>query len=306
MSQTIEGQKCPVCNAYLFEEDDIVTCPECGTPHHRDCYQFLGHCAHAELHGTERQFTPPVKAEPLQISEEPQNARHETVCGVCGEKIPENARMCPNCGAPQFRQFDGFASFDPLGGVPADMDIGDGVKAEEIGNFVAANARRYVPKFAQMTTGKRLSWNWLAFLFPSAWLLARKMYKIGALVLAVSVALTLFSFPLNQALMQYDFSNAVGFTEMAQTVAEHLPQIGNAVLIAAFVGAALQFVLRILIALFGDLMYRNYSITSIKRIKTDSEDLEESFHRFGGINLLTMILGIAIDQYLPGILSMFL
>ena len=30
MSISIEGEKCPVCGAYLFDEDDVVFCPECG------------------------------------------------------------------------------------------------------------------------------------------------------------------------------------------------------------------------------------------------------------------------------------
>ena len=30
MSFNIEGEQCPVCHAYLFEDDDVVFCPECG------------------------------------------------------------------------------------------------------------------------------------------------------------------------------------------------------------------------------------------------------------------------------------
>ena len=49
MSISIEGEKCPVCGAYLFDEDDVVFCPECGAPHHRECYNAVGHCALAAL-----------------------------------------------------------------------------------------------------------------------------------------------------------------------------------------------------------------------------------------------------------------
>ena len=32
MGISVEGQKCPICDAYLFDNDDLVFCPECGTP----------------------------------------------------------------------------------------------------------------------------------------------------------------------------------------------------------------------------------------------------------------------------------
>lgn len=46
-----ENNSCPVCGKQFQPGDDIVTCPECGTPHHRACYRELGHCAHQALHG---------------------------------------------------------------------------------------------------------------------------------------------------------------------------------------------------------------------------------------------------------------
>ena len=53
-----ENNSCPVCGKQFQPGDDIVTCPECGTPHHRACYRELGHCAHQALHGDGYAFTP--------------------------------------------------------------------------------------------------------------------------------------------------------------------------------------------------------------------------------------------------------
>ena len=50
--QNYINEKCPVCGKEFRQEDDIVVCPDCGTPHHRECYKQLGHCAHAEKHGS--------------------------------------------------------------------------------------------------------------------------------------------------------------------------------------------------------------------------------------------------------------
>ena len=44
------GSKCIVCNMEFNDSDDIVVCPECGTPYHRDCYKQVGECINTELH----------------------------------------------------------------------------------------------------------------------------------------------------------------------------------------------------------------------------------------------------------------
>lgn len=45
-----EGYICPVCMKKFTETDDIAVCPECGTPHHRECYLNNGKCALEEIH----------------------------------------------------------------------------------------------------------------------------------------------------------------------------------------------------------------------------------------------------------------
>ena len=40
---------CPVCEKKFENGDDIVVCPECGTPHHRECYDSLGRCFYGRL-----------------------------------------------------------------------------------------------------------------------------------------------------------------------------------------------------------------------------------------------------------------
>lgn len=47
-----ENDNCPVCGESFKEGDDIIACPECGTPHHRVCYNKTNTCANARMHGT--------------------------------------------------------------------------------------------------------------------------------------------------------------------------------------------------------------------------------------------------------------
>ena len=48
--------KCPVCNKQFKEGDDIVVCPECGTPHHRECYEQEEHCFYQDKHSQNFSF----------------------------------------------------------------------------------------------------------------------------------------------------------------------------------------------------------------------------------------------------------
>ena len=46
-----ENSICPGCGEAFKEDDDVVVCPECGTPQHRQCYINHGGCVNTALHG---------------------------------------------------------------------------------------------------------------------------------------------------------------------------------------------------------------------------------------------------------------
>ena len=51
-------EKCPVCEKEFANDDDIVVCPLCGTPHHRDCYKKNGECSNYDKHSEGFHWTP--------------------------------------------------------------------------------------------------------------------------------------------------------------------------------------------------------------------------------------------------------
>ena len=64
-------KKCDGCAEIMHEGEDIVVCPECGTPQHRECYNKNNACVNAHLHAEgfdwrEANITPeePKPAEP--------------------------------------------------------------------------------------------------------------------------------------------------------------------------------------------------------------------------------------------------
>ncbi len=77
------GKLCPVCRSPFGENDDIVVCPDCGTPHHRTCYIRNGKCAVAQHHASGFEWNgrlPDEQPEPPQ--QNTQNAHQQSVYGA--------------------------------------------------------------------------------------------------------------------------------------------------------------------------------------------------------------------------------
>ena len=311
MSLNTEGVSCVRCHAYLFPEDDIVYCPVCGAPHHRECYNQLGHCALEEFHGTDRQYDKVKAREEEQAAAEMpntgENAEGLITCQMCHEKYDFALNACPKCGAPNIAKAGGsFVNFDFLGGVPADYDIGDGITADEAKRFVAANTPRYIPKFAVLNAKNKLSWNWLAFLFPCGWMLSREMYKNGIIAGLLTVISSLFYLPFMNAINNLGTTPGETQAQIMQSIYEHLPKMGAAVIAALLAGFVLNIAVRILSALFGDYLYKKYAISSIKTIRAESEDMDYDYRKKGGVNIFLFLLGTMAVQYLPALIGIFI
>ena len=298
MSLEIKGLTCARCKSYLFEEDDVVYCPVCGAPHHRSCYNDLGHCALEELHGTENEYKRPSVVEVKEEKKE-----NTTKCEICGGEYNSSIGKCPKCSSPDFNRFGGFASFDFLGGVPADQDLGDGVTAEDAKNFVFANTHRYIPKFAILNSKRKKSWNWLGFLFPAPWMLSRKMYKGGIITLLLSVISNFLAYPFVLRLNTMGIDIGYYNYETVNQITESLPEIGNLLIALAFLGSLIDLGVRIFAGVFGDYFYKKHAIKTIKKIKSESSDIQSDYRKFGGVNFIIFFFGMLAMQYIPLILA---
>lgn len=298
--------KCSVCSAYLFEDDDIVYCPVCGAPHHRDCYNSVGHCALEDKHGTAEQYDFSKNSEAIKPDVSNAESTPKKKCQMCGTLYDADEVSCPNCNAPDSARF-GRMSFqiDMLGGIPGDFDLGEGVKAEEAKQFAFVNTGRYIPKFAAMKLGKKSSFNLLAFLFPCGWFLSRKMYKIGAFVGVLEVALNALTLPFINALNVIMPESVNNYGEMVDFIAQNVKSIGKPATITAVIAIILNLALMIICGVLGDFFYRNHVVSTVKKLKSESEDLEEDFRKKGGVNIFLFLIGAFAVQYLPGILASF-
>ena len=159
--------KCPVCNNQFTEDDDVVVCPECGTPHHRECYIQNGNCANADKHGTNE----PIEVEFVDIEE-----NEETISETeATEDTAENPQQV-------------------VQEIIEEMKGGNGdymLNGKHVSFYEAAigkNQKFYIPHFMVMDkTKKAVSWNIAGFFVPLAWCLYRKMYNFAAIILALYV-----------------------------------------------------------------------------------------------------------------------
>lgn len=189
-----KNEICPVCQNVFADSDDIVVCPECGTPHHRDCWAINNRCANESLHAEGFEWhKSSVEATQTEIQQE-QPFQQD------GESAPENNTGVP-FSIPVMDSSDfGEDNFEALcmRGVKANRDEKfDGIRIGDIAFYIQQNARNYINKFIG---GKKVTFNWAALLFSPAWFFYRKLYKAGAIFLALTVAVSLFTYPLSKSL----------------------------------------------------------------------------------------------------------
>lgn len=112
-----ENTECVFCKKIFTADDDVVTCPECGSPHHRECWSNNGKCANADKHGDGFVWKFPLKDEkPTGFGGNPfrtpqlqfdnnmrgKNGERLAACPRCGHFNFENEVLCQNCHAALF------------------------------------------------------------------------------------------------------------------------------------------------------------------------------------------------------------
>ncbi len=171
------NEKCLVCNKTFEENDDIVVCPHCGTPHHRECYKENAKCANHEKHSENFRWEPDF----VPFVEE--KKAEDTVQIPFSQSINLDD-LPPDISVEQFHDTL-FSTF------PKELE--DDVKTEDVAVFVRHESPRYIRKFQKVKAGK-LSWNWGAFFFAPYWFFFRKLHKLGVIFLALFILLSSLSF----------------------------------------------------------------------------------------------------------------
>ena len=190
------GISCEHCHKTFIDQDDVVVCPECGAPHHRECYKELGQCALTEKHSADFIWKPTAK----ETAEN--NGGAVTFCQHCNTVNPVGARHCVMCGTPLTDSYQGSEgkcrrNTNSSSAVAEDFSYQqnynseftvDGVSSSELTAYTGESFHYFLRNFKRILSGSTFSWNWSAFLFNFFYFFYRKMYKVGFLLLAIRIA----------------------------------------------------------------------------------------------------------------------
>ncbi len=272
-----ENSVCPVCGKKFEADDDVVTCPECGTPHHRECYKSIGHCFNASLHSQNYKY---------ERNEDPVNTPTQTntqgeyyVPGgenVQGEKPRQNANdtNTPSVlGMPNYSRIYG-----------SEKTI-DGESASDVAAAVSVNTPRFISVFKKLSeTRKKINWNWSAFFFGEFYMFFRKMYKQAILFMCINFAALMggmacvFKFAPKYTAAVNEFANAMYQKDISQSALQSLADKAMqsadaqtaAIIIYAILGVFI--VCRIIIAMFSDSFYKKSIFALIKDVSEKLSD----------------------------------
>ena len=184
---------CPVCENRFENGDDVVVCPECGAPHHRECWEELGHCFYEERHGEGFSFEDAADGD----GENGDTAAETVVCQRCGAENEKTNFYCGTCGYPMHAEdrteqtnaqqtqnqppysqgmpfgfgATGNPMYDPMAGMNSEEEIADGVKVGEAAKFIGKNTPYYLQVFRRIRQFGSGKFNFSAFLFTGAYFL---------------------------------------------------------------------------------------------------------------------------------------
>ena len=255
-----ENIQCPVCKNFFDDGDDIVVCPDCGTPHHRECYNYVGHCVNQGLHQSGYKFTETQKVKSITQSVQ------EQMKDIPLEKKAVNVIPVP-----------------PMPGLsPLYTSDTDTIEGESVGD-VAATVRSNIPRFVNVfkkieKNKKKLTWNWGAFFFGSLYFFYRKLFRHAVSLIALFTAILVGS---DLAIVKLAPKCAEIIQETALTITpqnrmdvsgelyEKLTGVSDfSVLIIIFISFfAAIFVLRVAEALLADKIYKKAICALIKRVR---------------------------------------
>ena len=307
------GNHCPVCEQAFTDTDDIVVCPDCGTPYHRDCWKKVGACMHRSEHAAGFEWQP-------EIGPDADKAAHEATCPNCGTRNTPGAARCSHCGCPLPRSdADSADAAKPEEQVPiyardpsavnnrsdapgphietysADREGGiyrreigpedtiDGIKAKDLAAYVGRSPMYYLMQFFRMSiTNRKAAVCLSAFLFGPAYLFYRKMWKEGLLTAILTIVLSIPTF--------IEIISVFNPSLLGAMPLGWLP-------VAVNVCAVASWALNIILGLFAVSWYRREAKKNIDRIYADYPDGEartDALLQKGGTNLLAALLYFGI------------
>lgn len=299
-----ENIKCDGCGRTFEKNDDIVVCPVCGTPQHRECWELSGGCINKDKHaeGFEWKMPESKKAEIKKEASMPEKTvRQETVLHSDPMLDVGMEREIPNFDYVVESRVRSLAP-----GISEEQRREQlcGHNLSDVIAFIGNNASSYVNKFRKKEHAKRNTFNFGAFFFCPIWFFFRRLYKEGIIYLAVTLCLTmLMAGPSESYMTLVDSIMASGMENITDAQYAELMNASAPIMLYGI----LNLVIKLIAGLTGDRMYYRYckdSLTQINELKktADNTELLHFYLKKSSTAFLATLIAMAAYYFLPGML----
>ncbi len=263
MHENFIDEKCPICSEPFAEDSDIVVCPECGAPYHRECYLKEGKCLFSEQHGEFEWQSRKDKLREHFLNIEQANMEAEDAENAEEENDSED-EFEEFSIEEEIRRHENYEDFKAAVDKHVEKMSGriperNGVNGDDIAQYVGKNAMYYLPVFLDIVLhNKIVKPNFAAFLFSPFHCFYRHMNLFGTLI-TIAIA------------MVYELRLLIaGTLSTSPDVSVDGAQTIVMIMCAGIV------VLMVCMLLFFNILYLRTTIKRIARIKRDSLSKEEA------------------------------
>lgn len=303
--------QCPYCLKPFQEEDDVVVCPECGTPAHRACWKQNGHCLYENKHASGFVWQIPYskereEAEQKAREEEAERKRAATFgSGNGGQDTRPD-------GMPFDNEYGNYASYTTgdhgemkptMRVIGPDEMLGD-FRVREYGDVIQKNKNKYIPKFFIMDRTKRnFVGNFAAFIAPTLWSAYRRMYGLAIILVLLQFIVPLIAL---DSVVEY-YSEGVALAreyvmtnaddqeaaeEAMAALMEKMPQPPVALQINHYIIMAIH----VLMGIFANTLYKKRCEQLLTKAKAIENNEERALYikRRGGTSVIAAALFAAI------------
>ncbi len=282
----LTGIQCPVCKEKFTETDDIVFCPDCGTPHHRACWEKVGHCIHAEKHSTGYEWQMPNTApaqKPQQETDTGAAAQPNTSEDFDYSQLYQNSYTPPQ----------GAAHAEEQPGLDSDAVV-ENIPVSDWSNFLGKSNYLYIMLFKQMELlHRRVSISMSAMLFGPLYFAYRKAWK-------PAILLALAKLVVDAPSMLYVL-HVSGSALTAHMSGDLLYRLMSAAYVLNIALLALQ-------GAYGFYWYKKHCIRRIQKIRAaypDANQRQYVLRAQGGTSWSAVFLMAGIFLALAAVMSMF-
>lgn len=308
-------KSCPVCSIRFKEDDDIVVCPKCGAPYHRDCYDIKGKCIFPELHKNKETWH--SDDEEPETEETPEsvfiicrhcghrNSKDNIVCEQCGDFLTGPTKVIPNYFGSSFDDEEIHDGDDPMlippifnmrniqisdlkefaVGVKKDEDF-DGVTGEELLTYVGTNELYYGPVFSSIKHRDTSRFNIATLFFQGIWYFYRKQYVKGIFVgiltfiPAIVEYICSWFFGTGELWKQAteaitESSKAASYREYIDWIMTNCDTLHGVLMLLPYLLSLIVLVLTIIFACNANRNYYKHAIKKIKAIKEKHKDKDK-------------------------------